>query len=125
MTDLVKRLRDGLKQCQELGIQYSPAQDLISDMADEIERLREALADLIEQADRGRHDEMGLFRACERARKELEGAATNLAADNFGLKQERDRLREALKRQLRHTLNSDLPRAVEDYNFGKRALEGK
>jgi len=35
------------------------------------------------------------------------------------------RLREALKRQLRHTLNSDLPRAVEDYNFGKRALEGE
>jgi len=72
-TDLVKRLRDGLKQCQELGIQYSPAQDLISDMADEIERLREALADLIEQADRGRRHEMGLFRACERARKALEG----------------------------------------------------
>ena len=39
----------------------------------EIERLREALADLIEQADRGRHDEIGLFRACERARKALEG----------------------------------------------------
>ena len=72
MTDLVKRAREGLKQCQELGIQYSPAQDLISDMADEMERLREAL-----------------------------------------------------KRQLRHTLNSDLPRATEDYNFGKRALEGK
>ena len=40
-------------------------------MTDEIERLREALADLIEQADRGRHDEIGLFRACERARKAL------------------------------------------------------
>ena len=41
------------------------------------------------------------------------------------LADEIERLREALKRQLRHTLNSDLPRAPQDYNSGKRALEGK
>ena len=36
-----------------------------------------------------------------------------------------ERLREALKRQLRHTLNSNLPRAVQDYGFGIKALEEK
>lgn len=45
MSDLVEVAREGLKQCQELDIQYSPAQELIAAMADEIERLqREAMA---------------------------------------------------------------------------------
>ena len=145
MTDLVKRLRKGVRTIDDdrmingWRFDTKSADRDMKEAADEIERLEtyykaeyeivdriwkvlgietfeDAKGKEISELVQDKLDEI------ERLEAELDEAIQD--CDCLGVREQNDRLREALKRQLRHTLNSDLPRAPQDYVVGIKALEG-
>jgi len=110
-NDLVKRARNFAH------LEDTDAHCLVEELADEIERLETHYKAEYEIVDRI-WKVLGIETFEDAKGREI----SEIVQDKLD---EIERLREALKRQLRHTLNSDLPRAPQDYNFGKRALEGE
>ena len=131
MPDLVKRLRED-------HYAKNLVEHLISmclEAADRIEELERRIEELKRMYDERLTD---CERACDRI-EDLKAECTgwaetattqviridSLVEERNNLADERDRLKEAVALQLRHTLNSELPRAVKDYTLASAALKGE